>query len=90
MFLFFAFGKVQKYSTTLKRHRMKIKNPCFQNSFTVNSRQCLKYGSLGRIKGKRTSFCQAHKHALCRDNMYKMSTNDFYESKLLQVIRKEK
>lgn len=43
---------------------MKTKYPCFQNSFAVNSRQCLKYGSLGRIKGKRNSFHKAHKHAL--------------------------
>lgn len=38
---------------TLKRRKMKTKYPCFQNSFTVNSRQYLKYGSLGWIKGKK-------------------------------------
>lgn len=53
MLLFLAFGKVQKYSRTLKQHRMKTKYPCFQNSFTVNSCQYLKYGSLGRIKEKK-------------------------------------
>lgn len=53
MILFLASGKVQKYSRTLKQHRMKTKYPCFQNSFTVNSRQYLKYGSLGQIKGKK-------------------------------------
>lgn len=67
MILFLAFGKVQKYSRTLKQHRMKTKYPCFQNSFTVNSCQYLKYGSLERIKGKKTSFRQAYKHVLCRE-----------------------
>lgn len=63
MFLFCADGKV--YSRTLKQHKMKTKYPCFQNSFTVNSRQYIKYGSLGRIKVIGISFCQAHKHVFC-------------------------
>jgi len=59
-----AGDEVQKYSRTLKRYKMKTKYPCFENSFVVNSRQYLKYGSLGRIKGKKTSFHQTHKRVL--------------------------